>query len=306
MIKRRSVLQGLGAALLAQQLPLSAQAQTAFTRTDLGNGLSLISGAGSNVVVDAGSSELVIAGGGHPEHAQALLAEIEKLKPSPRIAALYNLNWRRENCGLNTVLGPRGTPIYAHENTRLWQNAEFLSKWENTEYTPWPKEYQANQTFYKTSKLVLGDKSITHGIIGQCTTDGDIYVHFPHADVLVVGDMLSVGTYPLLDYVTGGWINGAQKTNTALLGLVTGTTKVIASQGGVYGKAELEAQGALLDHAYAEVAKAFQTGRSLADFLAADPMKDYRATHGDPTLFLTLLYEGTWYHVPGRAVRNII
>ena len=31
-----------------------------------------------------------------------------------------------------------------------------------------------------------------------------------------------------------------------------------------------------------------------------------RTQIGDPTLFLTLLYQGTWYHVPGRAVRNII
>jgi hypothetical protein len=83
-------------------------------------------------------------------------------------------------------------------------------------------------------------------------------------------------------------------------------TKVIASQGEVLGKAALEAQGAVLDHAYAKVAEAFQTGRSLEEFIASDPMAEFRATRGDPTLFLTLLYQGTWYHVPGRAVRNII
>ena len=307
MIKRRTLLKGLGAtALAASQLPTPLLAQGTLTTTDLGNGLTLIAGAGSNVILAEGADAIVIVGGGHPDHAQALLAEISRLTGNKPVAALFNTNWRRENCGLNTLLGPQGTPIVAHENTRLWQNAEFRAEWQDTDYMPWPKDEQANQTFYKTTTMDFAGIAIEYGLFGQCTTDGDIYVRFVDADVLAVGDMLAVDTYPLLDYVTGGWINGAQKTNTGLLGLVTDATKVIASHGGVQGKAALEAQGALLDHAYAKVAEAFQTGRSLEQFIESDPMADYRATLGDPTLFLTLLYQGTWYHVPGRAVRNII
>ncbi len=306
MIKRRSFLQGFGATALALQFPLQANAQGTFTATDLGGGLTLLGGAGSNVVVAEGADAVVIVGGGHPDHAEALLAEINRLTSNKPISALFNTNWRRENCGLNTVLGPQGTPILAHENTRLWQNAEFIAEWQDTEHKPWAKAEQANQTFYTNANMMLGSETIEYGLFGQCTTDGDIYVRFANADVLVVGDMLAVAAYPLLDYVTGGWINGAQKTNTGLIGLTTDTTKVIASTGGVLGKPALEAQGAMLDHAYAKVAEAFQTGRSLEEFIAADPMADYKATLGDPTLFLTLLYKGTWYHVPGRAVRNII
>lgn len=306
MLKRRAILKGLGAATLALQLPLPVRAQGAFTTSALGAGLTLITGAGSNVVVAEGPDSVVIVGGGHPEQADALLADINRLTANKPVSALFNTNWRRENCGLNSVLGPQGVPIIAHENTRLWQNAEFYADWQDTAHTPWPKAEQANQTFYKNGSLALGNETIEYGIVSQCTTDGDIYLRFTQADVLVVGDMLAVETYPLLDYITGGWINGAQKTNTALLALTTDATKVIASQGGVLGKAELEAQGALLDHAYEKVAEAFQGGRSLQEFIDSDPMADYRASRGDPTLFLTLLYKGTWYHVPGRAVRNIV
>lgn len=300
------MLKGLGAAALALHLPLPVVAQSGFRTTDLGGGLSLVTGAGSNVVVAEGPDSVVIVGGGSPEHAEALLAEINRLTGAKPVSALFNTNWRRENCGLNTVLGPQGTTIIAHENTRLWQNAEFRAEWQGTDYVPWAQDEQANQTFYKNGTLALGAETLEYGHFGQCSTDGDIYVRFTQVDVLFVGDMLAVDTYLLLDYVTGGWINGAQKTNTGLLGLVTDATKVIASHGEVLGKPALAAQGALLDHAYAKVAEAFQTGRSLEEFIAADPMADYRATLGDPTLFLTLLYQGTWYHVPGRAVRNII
>ncbi len=306
MYTRRELCMGFGVASLALQFPIQLQAQSAFTATDLGGGLTLIGGAGSNVLVAEGPDSVVIVGGGHPENAQALMAEISRLTNDKPVSALFNTNWRRENCGLNTVLGPQGTPIIAHENTRLWQNAEFHADWEGTDYTPWVKAEQASQTFYTNGSLALGDETIEYGLFGQCSTDGDIYVRFTKADVLFVGSMLAVDTYLLLDYVTGGWINGAQKSNTGLLALTTETTKVIATAGGVLSKAALEAQGAVLDHAYAKVAEAFQTGRSLEDFIAADPMADYRSSLGDPTLFLTLLYKGTWYHVPGRAVRNII
>jgi cyclase len=306
LVKRRELLKGLGLTALALHLPVPAQAQGSFTTTELGSGITLVGGAGSNVVVAEGPDSVVIVGGGHPDHAQALLAEIKRLTGDKPVSALFNTNWRRENCGLNTLLGPQGTPIIAHENTRLWQNAEFRAEWQDTDYTPWPKNEQANQTFYGNGTLAVGEETLEYGHFGQCSTDGDIYVRFTKADVLFVGDMLAVGGYLLLDYVTGGWINGAQKTNTGLLGISGEATKVIASQGAVLGKAALEAQGALLDHAYMKVAEAFQTGRSLEEFIAADPMADYRAQLGDPTLFLTLLYQGTWYHVPGRAVRNII
>jgi hypothetical protein len=109
-----------------------------------------------------------------------------------------------------------------------------------------------------------------------------------------------------LDYVTGGWINGAQKTTAGLLERAGDDTRVIAATGGVLGKAQLQEQSDMLTVAYDAVAKAFQTGRSMQEFQQSDPMKDYRARYGAPDLFLALLYKGTWYHVPGRAVRNII
>ena len=62
--------------------------------------------------------------------------------------------------------------------------------------------------FARTLGLFLGPLSIEYGYMMQAHTDGDIYVHFPKQNVLVVGDVLSVGQYPTLDYVTGGWLGG--------------------------------------------------------------------------------------------------
>ena len=79
---------GFGVASLALQFPIQLQAQSAFTATDLGGGLTLIGGAGSNVLVAEGPDSVVIVGGGHPENAQALMAEISRLTNDKPVSAL--------------------------------------------------------------------------------------------------------------------------------------------------------------------------------------------------------------------------
>src|SRR5690606_25872261 len=191
------------------------------TVTPVSDNISLISGAGANVVVAVGPESVVVVDGGLAANAEALLSQIDTLAGGKPIAALFNTNWRPEKLGLNKVLAARGVPIIAHENTRLWQAAEFFSEWENLEHAPLPKDEQATQTFYDKGTLSLGDETIEYGRVGPCATDGDVYVRFTKADVLVVGDMVGAGAYPLLDYVTGGWIGGAQRSTKALIDLST-------------------------------------------------------------------------------------
>src|SRR5688572_6419124 len=240
MNTRRRLLKALSATPILMGMAGHVHAQSGFTNTDLGGGLTLIQGAGSNVVVAEGPDSVVVVNGGSEDKADALLVEIKRLTNNKPVAALFNTNWRPEHAGLNYLLGPINTPIIAHENSRLWQNADFYVDWQDKQYTAMPKDVQANKTFYKTDSMKLGDETIEYGFVSQANTDGDIYVHFTKADVLVVGDMLGAESWLMLGYVTGGWITGAQKATTALLERASDNTKVIASAGGVLGKAQLQ------------------------------------------------------------------
>jgi cyclase len=306
MTTRRHILSALALAPMLAGLPLALRAQGALTSSELASGIWLVAGAGTNVVVAQGASGVVVVNGGAPAQADALLAEINRLTGGKPVTALFNTTWRPEFCGLNQLLGPQGTPIIAHENTRLWQSNTFYVDWQDHEYQPLPKAAQANQTFYKNGSLQLDDEVIEYGFISQASSDGDIYVHFTKADVLVVGNMLGSDSYVLLDYVTGGWIAGIQKTTNGLLARAGDATRVVAATGGVQGKAQLQEQADMLAHAYDRVSWAFQNGKSVEEFIESRPMQDFEARWGDSTLFLTLLYKSTWLHVPGRAVRNII
>lgn len=306
MTTRRHILSAMALTPLAAGMPVALRAQGGFTRTELAPGITLIGGAGTNVVVAQGQSGVVIVNGGEPAAAEGLLTEIKALTGDKPVSALFNTTWRPEFCGLNMLLGAQGTPIIAHENTRLWQSTTFNVDWQGKQYEPLPKAAQANQTFYKTGSMMLDDETIEYGFISQANSDGDIYVHFTKADVLVVGPMLGSDSYILLDYVTGGWIAGAQKTTAGLLERSTDATKVIAATGGVLGKTQLQEQADMLTHAYDRVSWAFQNGKSVQEFIESKPMQDFEARWGNPELFLTLLYKSTWLHVPGRAVRNVV
>jgi len=306
MTSRRHILSALALSPLVAGLPVALRAQGSLSSTELAPGLTLISGAGTNVVVAQGASGVVVVNGGEPAAAEAVLAEIKRLAGDKPVTALFNTSWRPELCGLNALLGPQGTPIIAHENTRLWQSTAFYVDWQDKHYEPMPKAAQANQGFYKTGSMMLDDETIEYGFISQANSDGDIYVHFTKADVLVVGPMLGSDSYILLDYVTGGWIAGAQKATAGLLERAGDATRVIAATGGVLGKTQLQEQADMLTHAYDRVSWAFQNGKSVQEFIESKPMQDFEARWGNPELFLTLLYKSTWLHVPGRAVRNVV
>lgn len=308
MLKRREMLKIMGVGSLALALPWPMLAQGSSLRTQrLTDQLTLISGAGTNVVVAEGPDSVLVVDGGLRQNAQALLDEINELTGGKPITTLFNSNWRPEHRGLNHLLADTDTRIIAHENTRLWQSVDVYVEWEDTHYQPVPKAARANSTFYKKDSLKLGGQTVEYGFLPRGHTDGDLYVYFREADVLVVSDVLGVNDYPIMDYVTGGWIGGMQDSTALLLELAGEDTRIIAANGSVQSRADLQAQAEMLDKAYEKVADAFRSGMSLEDFKQTNPAADFAERWGnDPDVFLTQLYRGTWYHIPGRAVRGVI
>ena len=301
---RRELLVKTATTALVMAMPTVLSAQDNLAVTPLRNDIFLISGAGTNVLVAIGSEAVVLVDGGQAAHSTALMAEVDRLSGGKPVMALFNSNWRPEHCGLNAMLGPRGTRIIAHENTRLWQGNDFYVNWEDRHYSPAP--VQANETFYTSGSIMLDDEVIAYGRAGDFRTDGDIYIHFENSNVIYAGDMLGVSTYPVLDYVTGGWINGAREATDRMLEIVDAQTLVIPAEGAPVQRDALERQQEMLEYAYEQVANAYRTGRSLEQFRATEPMADFNARYGDPALFEELLYRGAWYHVTGRAIPGII
>jgi glyoxylase-like metal-dependent hydrolase (beta-lactamase superfamily II) len=302
---RRETLRTLlgGTAVLAFGQPGFGQG-SGLTATKLADNFTLITGAGSNVLLLTSPDGNLLVDGGSPERSADLLKMVAEQTGNKPVRVLYNTHWHYDSTGSNETLGKAGAKIVAHENTKLWLGAEIDIHWTKKLFTPLPKVARPNETFYTTSKMTFGGQQIEAGYMLQAHTDSDIYVHFPQANILMVGDVVSPGRYPDLDWSTGGWITGMVEGQRALLAIAKDETRIIAGTGPVMTKADLKAHFDKLLAIRDAMVLSFRKGNGAQDMLEQGLTKDYDAQWGDPKQFLHNAYRGMWGHV--REVGGIV
>jgi glyoxylase-like metal-dependent hydrolase (beta-lactamase superfamily II) len=290
-MQRRLFIAQFGAALAASRTVFGAAPQALGT-TPLGEGLTLISGAGGNVVVFNSADGVLLVDGGAAAQSAALLQTVRQLTGTDRIHTLFNTHWHWDQTGLNATLGPRGTQIIAHENTKLWLGTEVDCEWQNRRYDRLPKAARPNKTFYTTGTLQFGGEQIDYGYLPQAHTDGDLYVHFRKANLIVGGDVLSVGRYPIIDWSTGGWLGGLADGAKALAALGNDATRYVPGLGGLQTRAAVNAEAQMLATMRTRLAKLLADGMSAQDMVDAKPTQDFDAQWGDPALFIRNAWPG--------------
>jgi glyoxylase-like metal-dependent hydrolase (beta-lactamase superfamily II) len=309
---RRRFLQGalVGAAglgvLKGGLMPRQALAATALAATPVGDRHLLVSGAGGNVLVAHGGDGVLLVDAGRRETASALLALVKDKTGGKPLGTVFNTHWHLDQTGGNAAMHEAGATIIAHENTRLWMTTDFTTVWDGKHYDRRPKAEHPDKTFFWNSETLEYDgQKVEYGYLMQGHTDGDIYVRFPRENILAVGDLLYPKRYPIIDYSTGGWIGGLIKVNQTVLDLADDKTVIVAGTGGLMARADVEAQVAMLQKVYDQVAETYRAGLGLAEFRAADPLGDFKAQwSGDEALFTEMAFSGTWGHV--RELGKII
>lgn len=296
---RRQFLQTVAGGVIATRA-FARQGAGSITATKLADNFALLSGAGGNVLVVRSPEGLLMVDGGLPERSGALLDAVTQQFGNAPVRVAFNTHWHLEHTGANDRLGRAGTKIVAHENTRLWMTRDILVEWQkNKVYPPRAKEARPTDTFLtheSPKKLSFGNEEIQYGLLAQAHTDGDIYVFFPGPNILMAGDVVSVGSYPILDYSTGGWIGGMANASRDLLQLANEQTRIIPGTGPIQTKADVQAQFDMLSAVRTRLVNMMKLGYGAKDMVAAAPTKEFDARWGDPTLFVTSAYPGLWGH----------
>ena len=268
--------------------PSSTSAPTVTALTDR---IFVVHGR-SNVTVFDSPQGVLLVDGGPPEQSQQILRLIREHTGKDRVHTLFNTHWHWDQTGSNQALGPAGTRIIAHENTRLWLSTRIDCRWQHRVYEPLPLKARPTQTFYTTGTLDFGGESIDYGYLAQAHTDGDIYVRFPKANVLVAGDVLSVGSFPILDWSTNGWVGGMLNGTQTLLGLADATARIIPGSGPVQSRADLAAEHDMLVVAKNRLSHLLSQGGSVQDMLDAAPLREFEPMWGNPALFISNAWPG--------------
>jgi glyoxylase-like metal-dependent hydrolase (beta-lactamase superfamily II) len=295
-MNRRGFLASLAAGAAATAIaPRAAYARgTALTVTELGERLFTIAGGGGNVTVFHPDEGVLMVDGGSMERSADVLALVRKRTGQKRIHTLFNTHWHWDHTGSNGALGKAGTRIIAHENTRLWLSVDVDSKWEQRKYPRLPEKARPNQTFYSPQSLTFGGETLDYALMPEAHTDGDIYVHFRNAKVLVAGDVVAVGAYPILDTSSNGWITGNLNGVNTLKELCDKSEgmRIVPGSGAVQAPSHLETQAAMLTTVRQRMARLLAQGFSAQEMIDAAPTREFDAAWGDPELFIRQVFRG--------------
>src|SRR5580704_5646981 len=252
--KRREFLRTLAAGATALGLPRAVFSQAGPTASKITDTMTVISGAGNNIVAVKGDSGSLLVDCGDAAHAQ------DVLKLTGSVTKVFNTHWHLESTGANDAMAKAGAKLVSHVSTQLWMTQEIIHDWEKKVFPPRAKEAQPTETFYTTGKTMFGAEPIEYGLMAVAHTDGDIYVHFPQSNVLVVGDVVQAGKLPVLDFTTGGWIGGMQAAHRTVLKLANDTTKIVPAIGPVLTKAQVQANLDILTKVRDQLVKLVKSG----------------------------------------------
>jgi len=269
-----------------------------LTATKLSEAFVEITGAGSNILAVMGSDGVLMVDGGAPEHSAELLKLVASQAGGKPVKVLFNTHWHPPHTGSNEALGKAGAKIIAHAYTKQWLGTEIdWGQWQKPAWEPLPAIALPNETFYTSGKMSFGGQSIEYAHLPQAHTDGDIYVFFRESNILMAGDVVSVGSYPVLDYTTGGWIGGLVNAQKTLLQVANADTRIIPGSGPVQTKADLQALNDMCNTLRDRLVKLMKQGMGPKEMIAAKPTKEYDEKWGDPELFIANAYRGLWGHV---------
>ena len=308
---RRQLLRTIGAGTailgLGGARVLCAQdATSALSATTLRDGLIQIGGAGGNVVVLRGADGLLMVDSGAAEHAQQLTGFLAQHFASAPVRVLFNTHWHLDHTGGNDAIVRDGVTAVSHENTRLWMSTKFFVDWENRRYMPRAAAALPNKTFLshelQPQELTFGDTKVSYGHLLGAHTDGDIYVAFPEHNVIVAGGVVTADEYPILDYITGGWMGGVVEATQKLIAMSDAETLIVPASGPPRRRADLELQFEMLESVRKRIEAIALEGRGVEDMIAEEITKDFDARYrGDSGLFITNAYEGMWWRLRGTV-----
>ena len=298
---RRTVLRGIAGGLAGLSLsPLAASLSFAadgeVTATRVTPELNVLSGAGGNIVVLATAAGQVLADSGAASSTEALLAALRELPGGPRVATVFNTHWHLDQVGGNDALGRAGAAIIAHEKTRQRLSAGYYLPSEDRYEKPLPAAARPTKSFYTTDEATVGDQRIEYGYLIEAHTDGDIYVRFPEANVIAVGDVVSPLRDPMLDWFGGGWLGGRVDALAKLLELGNDATRFVPSYGPVIDRAQVQAEHDLMLEIFERMVVHVRLGESAADMLTMGVLDGLPRTFEDPGKFLYDAHKGLWAH----------
>jgi cyclase len=312
--------------VVAQQASRPAVATADLRVLPVRGNIFLISGAGANITASVGKDGVLLVDSGSAAMAEKTLAVVRDLSrrvtaapmplkscvgviqgcqwwnssellpatTSPRaprpISAIVNTSDDPDDVGGNAVIGAAGrsfgvrnldntipgAAVFAHENAALR-----LSNANQTKLAP-SESYGGRDkklNFFNGEGVVITHPDSAH-------TDGDSIVYFRGSDVLAVGDVINMTSFPVIDVERGGTINGLIDALNWVLDvcvvehMMEGGTIVVPGHGRLLDTADVAYYRDMVTIMRDRVRELRKRGMTLEQIKAARPTRDYDGLYG--------------------------
>jgi len=264
---------------------------TPMETAKLADNLTMLSGPGGNVVVLNGPDGKVVVDSFVQTVWPKLKQSLDGMGSGP-INLLIDTHWHFDHTDNNGNFRAAGAQILAHENTkkRLSEAHDLLGM----HFPPSPANALPTQTFTATQRLQVNGENLSLAYIPPAHTDTDIYIQYPRANVLHLGDTFFNGIYPFIDASTGGNINGMITAAGKAIGMVDANTKIVPGHGPLADRAALTKYRDVLVTIRDRVQKLKSEGKKVEEVVAAKPTAEFDAAWGGgfmmPDVFVGIVY----------------
>src|SRR4051812_39904363 len=189
--------------------------------------VSMLEGAGGNIGVSAGDDGVFVIDDEFAPLAPKIKAAIAKISPKP-LRFVCNTHWHGDHTGSNEQMAGYGALIVAHDNVRKRLGTEqVVEMMGGRKVPPSPEKALPVITFNDEVTFHLNGDEIHVVHVANAHTDGDAIVHFKKANVVHMGDTFINGFYPVIDFSTGGTIDGYLAAQEKVLAMIDANTRLI-------------------------------------------------------------------------------
>ncbi len=294
---RKTILLVGSLATLLMTVPVRAQqdfSEVEIETIPVADGIYMLTGLGGNIGLSVGEDGPFLVDDQFAPLSEKISAAVAELSDLP-ISFVVNTHWHWDHSGGNENLREMGAVIVAHENTRRRMNSTQFVEALDRQQPPSPVEALPILTFEDGVSFHWNEDEIRVFHVGPGHTDGDVVIHFVGADVIHAGDNFFNGRYPLVDFSSGGTMEGMIATVDAILEIAGETTKIIPGHGPLSNRAELQVYRDMLATMHGRITLLINEGMDRDAVIAAKPTSDLDGVWGHgflpPDTWVGIIYD---------------
>jgi len=284
-------------ALAASPLPFAQQSfdDVKVEVTKVGGEVYMLTGAGGNIGLSVGKNGAFVIDDQFAPLSGKIKAAIATVTDKS-VTFVVNTHWHGDHTGGNVAFGEAGAIIVAQDNVRKRLSTDQFNEAFNMKVDATPEKGLPVITFADGVTFWWNDDEVEVFHVPPAHTDGDSIIRFKKANVVHMGDTFFNGSYPIIDWGSGGVFDGFVTAADKVLAISDDNTKIIPGHGPLGTKADLQAFRDMVVVVRDRLAKMIGEGKSLEEVVAAKPTADLDAKWGQresmpPERFLGMAYE---------------